>query len=202
MIKPSEKIAIISGEREISFSGMLRYITLFASQSPKQKGDKTLIFSENREGWLFALYAVWKNLGIVVPVDASSTVDDVAYIISDCNPKAAWVSEHKRPILEEAMKRVGNEMEILSIDDYENRTLRNEQEAEIVYDAKDTCLICYTSGTTGLPKGVMLSFENMMANVRAVWKDVPVYDESRRTLILLPLHHVLDRKSTRLNSSH
>ena len=48
----------------------------------------------------------------------------------------------------------------------------------------------YTSGTTGTPKGVMLSFENLLANVEAVTIGAPIYAPDERVLMLLPLHHI------------
>ena len=73
MIKDSNRIAIIAGERNISFQELLQRITLYSHYTPRQAGEKTLIFAENREGWIYAFYSIWNNHGIAVPVDASST---------------------------------------------------------------------------------------------------------------------------------
>lgn len=191
MIKPSSRIAIINGNKEISYNEMLQHVSMFAQKAPKERGAKILILSENREGWIYALYSIWANRGIVVPVDASSTVHDVAYIINDCRPEAIWVSRAKESMAREAIAEAGHDMQILIIDDEEAKDATSQSFAAIDYDLNDTCIICYTSGTTGSPKGVMLSFENVMANVRAVSTEVHIFDESLRTIILLPLHHVL-----------
>ena len=53
-----------------------------------------------------------------------------------------------------------------------------------------TALIIYTSGTTGDPKGVMLSYENILANIEAVTRGVPIYTIDERVMLLLPLHHI------------
>lgn len=190
MIKNSTGIAIIAGEREISFSELLQRVTLFSRMSPQKTGERTLIFAENREGWIYAFYSVWANHGIAVPVDASSTVSDVAYIINDCKPVLVWTSRDKLEVMKAAVKETGSALEIHLIDDYETVEM-NETEAEITYKEEDTALIIYTSGTTGSPKGVMLSFQNLLVNLRAVSEEVPIFTAERRTLILLPLHHVL-----------
>ena len=190
MIKDSTRIAIIAGEREITFSELLQRITLYSQKSPRKAGARTLIFSENREGWIYAFYSIWANHGIAVPVDASSTVSDVAYIINDCQPSAVWTSREKMEVVKAAIKETGRQMDVHLIDDYETIET-NEPKASIAYEEDDTALIIYTSGTTGSPKGVMLSFGNILVNVRAVSEEVPIFTTERRTLILLPLHHVL-----------
>lgn len=191
MIKPSERIAIINGERNVSFNELLQHITDFASHLSINKGDKVLVFSENREGWIYALYSIWTKNGIVVPVDANSTVGDVAYIMSDCRPQMIWTSREKEEMARQAIADSGVEMEVVLIDDYEFNEVESLPLAQIDYKDEETCLICYTSGTTGSPKGVMLSFSNIMANVNAVWKEVHIFDEEQRTIVMLPLHHVL-----------
>ena len=190
MVKDSTRIAIISGERNVTFAELLQRIALYSRKTPQKAGERTLIFAENREGWIYAFYSVWANHGIAVPVDASSTVSDVAYIINDCSPVCAWTSREKMEVIKAAVKETGKPLEIHLIDDYETADTDGTK-AEITYKEEDTALIIYTSGTTGSPKGVMLSFQNIMVNVRAVSEEVPIFTPERRTLILLPLHHVL-----------
>ncbi len=190
MIKDSTNIAIIAGERCITFSELLQRITLYSKKSTIKAGDRTLIFAENREGWIYAFYSIWVNQGIAVPVDASSTVSDVAYIINDCNPTAVWTTREKLEVVKGAMEKAGKQLAIHLIEDFETIET-NEAKANITYKEEDTALIIYTSGTTGSPKGVMLSFQNILVNVRAVSEEVPIFTTERRTLILLPLHHVL-----------
>ena len=191
MIKDSNKIAIIAGERNITFSELLQRVTLYSHHTPQQAGEKTLIFAENREGWIYAFYSIWANHGIAVPVDASSTVSDVAYIINDCHPVGIWTTRQKLEVVEAAMKEAGQAIEVHLIEDYETTAVNDEKKADITYSEENTALIIYTSGTTGSPKGVMLSFLNILVNIRAVSEEVPIFNDNRRTLILLPLHHVL-----------
>ena len=70
MIKEYQNTAIMVGERNISYTLLLDYINLFSKYTPQGEGNKTLIFSENREGWIYAFYSVWQNKGVAVPVDA------------------------------------------------------------------------------------------------------------------------------------
>jgi len=192
------KKAIIAKDHDVTYSELLQRVAQFARKTPKGKQTKTVIFSENREGWAYAFFSVWLNEGIAVPVDASSTAGDVAYILNDCKPDAVWVSKEREAVLGEAIKEASVETKVLIIDDYESLSLQEEQPCSILPwsalsepDNNDTAIIIYTSGTTGSPKGVMLSYANLKANIHSVSYDVPIYSEKRRALVLLPLHHVL-----------
>ena len=198
MIKEFRNTAIIVGERNISYSQLLDRINLFSKYTPHGEGNKTLIFSENREGWIYAFFSVWQNKVVAVPVDSSSTVSDIVYILKDCTPQCIWTSRQCFGVAEEAVKESGLPIQILLIDDFEQATcpakegkLYIQQEGIFTAENQDMALIIYTSGTTGSPKGVMISYANLYANCHSVTVDVHIFDNTRRTLILLPLHHVL-----------
>ena len=118
------KIAIIAGNHNVTYSELLQRVAQFARKTPKGKDTKTVIFSENREGWAYSFFSVWLNEGVAVPLDASSTASDVAYILNDCRPDAIWVSKEREPVLREAIKALAQDGSaewtptILFIDDY------------------------------------------------------------------------------------
>lgn len=206
MERDFNRIAIIQGERRVTFSELFVQIRRFAAVSGLRRGTKTIVFGENREEWVYALFSVWLNGGIAVPVDAMSTAEDVAYILKDCQPEGAWVSKKRMDVFWQAQDLSGVDVKVLSFSEC------SEHSGEIVQSGscgdssaffhlycqneEDTALIVYTSGTTGTPKGVMLSFKNLFANVNAVSQEVRIYHPTMRTLILLPLHHVLPLMGT------
>lgn len=215
MIKDFQKTAIVTQKGEISYSEMLKLIDIYAHHTPRQKGAKTLIFGENREGWIYAFFSVWRNEGVAVPVDAGSTASDVAYILRDCQPECMWTTRQCEDVARQAIAETGAQTEVLIIDEYEangtngsNETNRTNKTNETNEDnnsgglrpcmdrGDEMALIIYTSGTTGSPKGVMLSFTNLKANDYSVSEDVPIFNSERRAIILLPLHHVLPLMGT------
>ena len=194
-----EKTAIIAGERNVTFTQALRYIDMFAQQIPSSENKRIIVFSENSEGWIYAFFSIWQQGGIAVPVDASSTVSDFSYILRDCTPHCIWTSQHNISVVEQALSETGQEIPVFIIEEKMKeqpnvtRPLPDRvpwAELDVPYNQK-VALIIYTSGTTGSPKGVMLSYQNLMANIKGVSRDVRIYASSRRTMILLPLHHVL-----------
>lgn len=190
MIELRNKTALIVGEEQISYQELLSKTTQFSNQYKISSQDRVVILSENRKGWVYAFYSIWAQQGIPVPVDFLSSSSEVAYIINDCKPSVIWVSKERYGILEGALAQITHRPNILLIDDFENQALTYEQPAKIEYQEQQTAFIIYTSGTTGSPKGVMLSFKNILVNIKAIAVDFKIYHEGQRTMMLLPLHHI------------
>ena len=191
LLKEYEGIAIVDNRKDVDYSEFLSRITLFSKHSPKELGAKTVIFSENRLGWIYALFAVWNNRGIAVPVDAMVTLAEFVYIVKDCSPSAIWTNSKKLGFVSKALLEAELNIPVLLMEDYELSEIDSPYKSYVPYEDDSTSLIIYTSGTTGAPKGVMLSFRNILSNVYSVSRDVPIFRSELRTLILLPLHHVL-----------
>ncbi len=179
------------GDEQISYTELLSRTTQFSNQYIIAPQDRVVILSENRTGWVYAFYSIWAHEGIPVPIDFLSSYEEVAYIINDSMPAVVWVSKERYAILIEALKMCRRQPQVLLIDDFEKKSLGNEVPAQIGYEEQNTALIIYTSGTTGSPKGVMLSFKNILVNIKAIAVDFRIYHEGQRTLMLLPLHHIL-----------
>ena len=193
------KVAIITPEREVSYREMMQNIMAFTGMLQKKEDEpfKVVILSDNSEEWIYAFFAIWQKGGIAVPVDATSTVSDVAYILRDCRPDYIFVSEARSQLAADAIKEAGVELAMLPLKRIEKADDTPVDEMRFGEgDPSKTALIIYTSGTTGSPKGVMLSYGNLEANIHGVADEVPIFNGNRRTLILLPLHHVLPLMGT------
>lgn len=204
MIRNYNNIAIISGKDNISYPELNERIAFYSLHTPKQNNAKTIIISENRLGWVYAFFSIWYNHGVAVPVAASATVQDVAYILNDCRPEFIWTSREKEQTVKDALKEANLDIPYLYIEDYEHASMAFSENAPstdadddfMVTRGNDVALIIYTSGTTGSPKGVMLSYTNLNANLIGVCDQVPIFNAHRRTMMLLPVHHVLPLMGT------
>ncbi len=196
-INKGENIAVQANEKTITYNALGEKITHFSTLYKAESTNKVGIFSENRLGWIYSFYSAWNNDAIAVGIDYLSTTPEVAYIINDCKPEVIFVSEGKKQDLELALKNVDYTPRIILIDDYENKEGGNNYEFPVINPEEEkTAVIIYTSGTTGNPKGVMLSFKNLMANIKAVSIDVEIFKSTDTVLMLLPLHHIFPMLGT------
>lgn len=192
MIKPTDIIALRAENGNVSYKQLLARTKTFSSYVAGQ--EKTIILSENRPAWAYAVFGIWQAGSVTVPVDATSTATDIAYIIDDCMPETMFVSEGRMALAYEALKIATHQPQILSVDSLEAESIANESSVTptaFEADKDKIAFIVYTSGTTGSPKGVMLSFENILANIDAVSKEVHIFQKDLITMALLPLHHIL-----------
>jgi long-chain acyl-CoA synthetase len=191
MIRGEEKkTALVSGEDKITYKDLGQRISAFASHFSDLNNKNIAIYSENIPEWIYAFYGIWMNQCIAVPIDFMAGVDDVSFILNDCKPEIIFCSKDKTNTLKTALKHVKYEPVIYILEEIDIENRQSPEDFHIHYNSDDTAVIIYTSGTTGSPKGVMLSYDNLIANIEAVTKDVRIILPPDRLMILLPLHHI------------
>lgn len=192
-LKDHNKTAIIFKDDKISYSSLLTRAEYFKSLFKAPANSRIAIFSENRTGWLYAFYSVWKNESIPVPIDFMASTEDVAYIINDCKPEVIFCSDDKLSELNTALNTISHKPTIININKAEADCESYVNSSKDIYidDKEKTAVIIYTSGTTGNPKGVMLSFNSILINIRAISEEVKILTPEDVVLMLLPVHHVL-----------
>jgi long-chain acyl-CoA synthetase len=184
------KPAIITKEKTYSYQELESGIRRFSQMYDKATTNRIAVFAENRPEWIFAFQSGWVNDCEVVPIDFMAADEDVAYILNDCKPQVIFTSNEKGESLRNALDGVDYAPKVLNFDTLEEKEYHTTAPLTFPTDIEQTATIIYTSGTTGNPKGVMLSYKNLLANINAVTKDVPIYNADRQVLVLLPLHHI------------
>nr|WP_321407589.1 AMP-binding protein [uncultured Carboxylicivirga sp.] len=192
-----KKTAIVCGDNTISYDQLTDKIANFANQIIDIKAKRIAIYSENQVGWIYSFYAGWQCEATMVPIDFMSTVDEVAYILNDCFPEIVFTSREKKKQLDEAVLRSGINTQVLIIEECEQTEMPKDLVLSKMPTPDDkTAVIIYTSGTTGSPKGVMLSFGNLLSNIDAVSRGVEIYSSEEVVMMLLPLHHIFPLMGT------
>ena len=189
MLEQRNKVAINYKDIQYTYSEVLQISQIYADTFLDNcKPSKVLIFAENSPEWCFALYGSLRCEALVVPVDVQSTRNEVQYIIDDCTPDIIFTTDNKLDFFSNIDCKGAKIVtpSCMAIDNSSNVAISNIP----VRGQDDTMFIIYTSGTTGNPKGVMLSYKNVMFNIDAVSKSVTIFKEESNVMILLPLHHV------------
>lgn len=167
-----------------------------------RKGDKLAILCENRPEWAIADLAALAIGVVVVPVHTTLSPKIVQHILNHSEAKVLIVStgdllhkvqlvQNELPFLRHIISLQACETPILAWQDVVAKGARDRFELPSL-DPEEVCTIMYTSGTTGFPKGVELSHRNLLSNVEAIRKAVPVRPNDV-FLSFLPLSHVLER---------
>ncbi len=194
-LRDFNKTAIIFKDHKIDYKELINRVNLFATVIPSNKISKVAIFSENRIEWVYAFYSVWMKKAVAVPIDYLSTADDVSFILKDCQPEVIFYTNQTKDVCTEAIEKLEFKVESINIDEIQvDKPTVNLQFPEV--DPGKTAVIIYTSGTTGSPKGVMLSYDNLLVNIDAVTNDVEIFKENDRVMVLLPLHHIFPLMGT------
>ena len=147
-------------------------------------GDRVVLWAVNRPEWAIGFLAV-AHAGLVgVPLDVRSTDDFAAKVAAQTEPKLVLASRQT----EEAARRLGLPVVLIeSLPDLARDASEPLSAAGVEPD--DLLLVVFTSGTTGEPKGVMLSHRNVASNA-ATLIDVFPFGSDERLLSVIPLSHM------------
>ncbi len=154
------------------------------------KGDRIALLSENRLEWVIAYLSVVALGAVIVPLDAQLTEKEVSVLLENSGAKAVFVSDTCRQKLPD-----GASLTIIDFDPGKGllftQLLAAHPDARLPAEipaANDLAAILYTSGTTGDPKGVMLSHGNLASNGLSLIK-LDILKPTDNLLCILPLHH-------------
>jgi len=179
-------------------------------QEQLEKGDRIAIMLRNCPEWvMFDIAAMACGL-VTVPLYTNDRPDNVAYVIKDAGVKTLliqnqrqWRELSKIPFITETLRRVisvespendKKNSQIVSLQQWLNTIEENVPFTSESVNSIDLATIVYTSGTTGKPKGVMLSHKNILANAYAALQCGEFYPDDI-FLSFLPLSHALERTS-------
>ncbi|MGD9581709.1 MAG: AMP-binding protein, partial [Vampirovibrionia bacterium] len=175
---------------ELTYGELSRKASNFSNKLVKDGinyNDRLAILSESSIYWAVSFFAGVRSGSIVVPLDIKLTESELTNILSDCQPSVLCVSSSYEDIALSLKERLNFIKHIYVIDkDFENYEKALPVDPITSRNADETALIVYTSGTTGSPKGVMITFDNLISQLDGIQKVFNV--NSKDTFLsMLPL---------------
>ncbi|PIC64485.1 long-chain fatty acid--CoA ligase [Sporosarcina sp. P13] len=209
-----QKIAYRFMGKDTTYAAFDLSVSLFASALKDlgvNEGDKVAFLLGNTPHYLISLYATMRIGATAVPINPLYTPDEISFILENSDAKVVIAIDQLLPLVEVASQTfpmienfivcemgpdAGEKLATLA-DHIKTKvhaftTLMKQAKplSEIVtVDENESAVILYTSGTTGYPKGAMLSHKNIYSNARDVG-DYLGFSENDRIVATLPLFHV------------
>ena len=154
-------------------------------------GDRVGLFATNCTQYLECLYGIWWIGAVAIPINAKLHGREAAWILGDAGASLVFVSDDTVEALSEAKGDLPAAMKMLSMDSDDYLSMRSGEgaPAPLPRDTDDLAWLFYTSGTTGRPKGVMLSHGNLAAMSLCYLADVDHATPRDATLYAAPISH-------------
>jgi long-chain acyl-CoA synthetase len=192
-----DRRALVTGERSFSFAELDALSSALAASLADRgvgPGDRVTLYAPNSWEWIVSYYGALKTGAVINPVNVMLTPAEVAYVTADCGAKALIGSPEKiGPALKAGV--VGLESFVFGDEPVAGATPFDElidraEGFETVAVAPDAlAAICYTSGTTGRPKGAMQSHRAIVLN-GAMTAQMHLKSELDTVVSALPCPHV------------
>jgi long-chain acyl-CoA synthetase len=186
---------------ELSFEGFDRFsdaIAGFLRRRGINAGDRVALFCINSERFALAYFGILKCGATVVPINLLLNPREIAYILEDAGASALLyhdalaevVTALPLPPCVSWCASVGNGTAAADHPGWDDMTAATDRCPEPDYDPRrQLAAILYTSGTTGRPKGAMLSHHNLVSNVECAMQVIRLQPGEDVMLVVLPMFH-------------
>jgi long-chain acyl-CoA synthetase len=189
------------------FINYSNYVSAAMLQIGLTPGDKVAVMASNMPKWNFVDYGSQQVAMPVAPIFPTISNNDLKYILNHCEAKIIFISDN---VVYQKIMQLRHELihlkhiysfnVIEGVPSFLEFTTLGKQHLDLEkinriknqITENDLLTILYTSGTTGEPKGVMISHKNLMSNVKTC-KDLAPFTRQWKAISFLPLNHVYER---------
>ena len=196
-----ERIATICGERQHSYGQYADRVARLATvlrQLGMKPGDRVGMLALNSDRYLEYFYGAWWGGGVVNPVNIRWSPTEIAYSLDDCETRILLVDEQFKSVAADLKSRskvlatlvyTGDAETPDGMLNFEQLLAQASPAADVGRAGDDLAAVMYTGGTTGFPKGVMLSHRNLASNALCYLAEGVTHADGR-TLLIAPMFHI------------
>ncbi|WP_342660269.1 class I adenylate-forming enzyme family protein [Rhodococcus ruber] len=203
-----QRVALIHNDQQWTYGELLARIhgaAAFLVDRGVRPGDRVVCFSENRPELLAAVYACARVGAVFAPVGVASTAEELIHVLLDLDAKALLVTEETAQKAAEAAEAVAVPQYLLVASSHLELEAMPSH-TDIVLEAHcpepdDPALIVYTSGTSGRPKGVVLSHRALFFNGVNTLLGLDIVSDDV-TLVNTPFSHTAALNTLAINTLH
>ena len=192
MFKPGFRYQRWSYDRLWAESGQ---VATLLQRRGLRKGDQVLVWGPNCPQWVLIFFGCLRAGVIAVPLDLRSAPDYVERVISRITPKLAFTSRYT------PKDDVDLGLPEITFENLESEIYELPEPEQVEIQPDDLAEVMFTSGTTGDPKGVMLTHRNLAANIEGITQYITC-NTSSRLLSILPLSHMYEQMGGLLTVLH
>lgn len=186
------KVALVyhNGFRTFRYSyrdvyAAIRRTAAFLEEQGVRSGNKVALWGTNQPEWVFAYFGAVYCGAVIVPIDLQARPEAAEKICEHAGVSLLIKSNSRKTFLTERRTIFLEDLE------YEIENM-HEKDAVASSHFDDLVELVYTSGTTGEPKGVMLTHANLLANLKSIQEHIEL-TENDTSLSLLPLSHMFEQ---------
>ncbi|MFY3791208.1 o-succinylbenzoate--CoA ligase [Ureibacillus sp. MALMAid1270] len=188
-----DRVALIGENKKFTYQELLLEIERVSSfldhVMQLKKGDRIAILSQNRAEYFITYFAIAQLGLIAVPLNIRLSASELAYQIQDSGAKAIIYEKEQEALYKQLNDLVHFENSQIFEGGFSSFSTKKVEVDFEINSSEDPYIICYTSGTTGKPKGAVLTQENMFWNALNNQYALDL-TSSDRCLVILPLFHI------------
>ena len=192
-----DKIAYADEIENISYKNLnieTKNLSFYLNEKNLNPDDAASIILPNSVNWIVSCFAIIRLGCLVVPISYDSTLSEIEYKLNDSNTKIVITTNEIKDKIKKKLK-LKKEIQFITVNDQEAdlnlSKIRKINHKSILLkdDINKPSYILYTSGTTGQPKGVLLTTRGMLWVVASCWMPIAGLNENSKVLSPLPLFH-------------
>ncbi|PZC47725.1 MAG: Acyl-CoA synthetase (AMP-forming)/AMP-acid ligase II [Chloroflexi bacterium] len=196
-----DRVALITGDQTTSYAEMSAQVTKLANALQGlglRKGDHLGVMSVNSSEYVLSYYAC-ARLGVTfVPLNYRAKAEELEYMINTAEVKALFISDRYQDLVDQIAANTPSVADVVALETPREGQIHfsdlvAQGSDDFVYvevDDDDPTIIIYTSGTTAMPKGVEITYQDLTVYVTNTMAPADPDGEHDKTLLSVPLFHI------------